>query len=86
MTGSLFPITSLQLGSHSIDQSFNGVLMSLASLMLFKCLLQRKIYEVMVKALRGVSMQRLLIWNTALMLFSIIIPIGIYIVNTKIRE
>lgn len=60
--------------------------MSLASLMLFKCLLQRKIYEVMVKALRGVSMQRLLIWNTALMLFSIIIPIGIYIVNTKIRE
>jgi hypothetical protein len=82
----MIPIASFQLGSHSIDQLLNGVLMSLATLMLYRCLLQRKLYNVMVKALRVVSMRRVLICNTALLLLSIIIPIGMYTINTKIRK
>jgi hypothetical protein len=81
----MVPIASLQLGSHSIDQLLNGVLIGLAALMLYKCLLQRKFYELMVEALSGDSMRRTLFWNNALLLLSIIIPIAIYTFNTEIR-
>jgi hypothetical protein len=78
MLGMLIPIAGLCLGSHSLHQALMGVVHSLAALLIYKCLMQRVIYQLMVKALKGISLWPILVGNTICLFLAIAHPIFLY--------
>ena len=72
----------MALGLHAADQVVNGVLNSLAAVVLYRFLFQKQRYKLMKNSLSG----KHFIATTIALALSLAIPILLYEVNTRYRQ
>jgi uncharacterized membrane protein len=81
LVGVLNPISRMYLGSHSGDQVLYAIFNSVALIVLFHFVLQKKIYQLFKSALTGRHFKLILIVTTLLFLLAISAPIITFEVN-----
>ena len=82
VNGIMTPMSRMALGLHAADQVVNGVLNSLAAVVLYRFLLQKQRYKLMKNSLSG----KHFIATTIALALSLAIPILLYEVNTRYRQ
>jgi len=85
LIGVLNPLSRMYLGSHSGDQILYGLFNSVAVMVLYRYVLQRKVYKLMKNALQGRHFRLILIFNTIVYLAALAVAIIFYEINTASR-
>jgi len=86
LVGTLNPVSRMYLGSHSGDQVVYAIFNSVAMIVLYHFVVQKKIYELFKSGLKGHRFGLILTITTILFLIAIAAPIIVYEVNASNRR
>jgi hypothetical protein len=85
LMGVMLPISRMVLGSHSGDQVLYAIFNSIAAGVLYRYIIQGKIYKLMKNSLQGRHFRSILTLNTFFLLVTLAIPVIFYEINTASR-